>query len=211
MVAARAGNEIYVAIGLPTLDMIYTDFALCLITMLAAPRACGIGIANMRLSYVPVARNKIVEQAQGMRATHLLFLDHDMTFPAETLSRLLAWKRDIVCATYARRGSDSPSPPLGRRIGARRVEGLQEVDRVPTGCLLITMAVFDKLTRPYFRCLYDEATGSVTGDDFVFSDRSRAAGFKLYCDLDLSKEIGHVGQKTTFPAMNLAWSGEVDA
>jgi hypothetical protein len=55
------------------------------------------------------------------------------------------------------------------------------------------MQVFDKLSKPYFRFDTD-ANGDIIGEDYVFCDRARAAGFRIWCDSLLSREIGHIGQ-----------------
>jgi hypothetical protein len=57
------------------------------------------------------------------------------------------------------------------------------------------MTVFEALSKPYFRFLTDEASGEITGEDYVFCDRARAAGFRIWCDTRLSLEIGHIGQQ----------------
>ena len=67
--------------------------------------------------------------------------------------------------------------------------------RIPTGCLLIRMSVFDKLPRPYFRFESNEESGDIIGEDYIFCDRARAAGFRVWCDPALSHEIGHIGQQ----------------
>jgi hypothetical protein len=55
------------------------------------------------------------------------------------------------------------------------------------------MAVFDKLSKPYFRFETD-AHGAIVGEDYVFCDRAREAGFRIWCDAVISREIGHIGQ-----------------
>jgi hypothetical protein len=51
------------------------------------------------------------------------------------------------------------------------------------------------LHRPWFRHGLNAAGGDV-GEDIVFCRALRAAGHTIYCDHDLSKEIGHIGQHT---------------
>jgi hypothetical protein len=83
---------------------------------------------------------------------------------------------------------------------------LVEMQRIPTGCLLIKMSVFEKLTRPYFRFETD-SEGAIVGEDYVFCDRAREAGFHIWCDVTISRELGHLGQKihrlshASFPAV----------
>jgi hypothetical protein len=53
--------------------------------------------------------------------------------------------------------------------------------------------VFDKLAKPYFRFEVDDKE-QIVGEDYVFCDRAREAGFRIWCDAALSREIGHIGQ-----------------
>jgi len=40
-----------------------------------------------------------------------------------------------------------------------------------------------------------EAGGEIVGEDYVFCDRAREAGFRIWCDAALSLEIAHLGQQ----------------
>ena len=63
---------------------------------------------------------------------------------------------------------------------------------IPTGCLLIRMRVFDKIPKPWFSTRIEGE--KIQGEDYYFCDRAREAGFEIWCDGDLSREIGHIGQ-----------------
>jgi hypothetical protein len=198
----------HVAIGLPTLDFLYSDFALSLMVLLMHPRDYVVSLINVRMSYIPMARSRLVSHAQdGRGATHIFFLDHDMTFPPGALTRLLSHDKDIVCATYAHRHGEPI--PFGRRAAVRGGD-LQEMERIPTGCLLIRLGVFDRLRQPYFRCLYDENTGSIMSDDYVFSDTVRALGYRIWCDPELTQQVGHLAQRVIKPMLDVPWMGERD-
>lgn len=179
--------------GVPSMDMLHADFAMSLVFI---ANKCGVPyiICNSKSSNVAVQRNHIVDQAQKFGATHLLFLDSDMKLPHDTARRLLAHGKDIVGAIYVRRVP--PYDLLGQVEGeARSVEtGLVKFEKMPTGCLLIDMKVFEKLKVPYFRFGVDEEQGIILSEDYMFCDAARAAGFDLWCDIDLSKDIGHIGQ-----------------
>lgn len=183
----------FVALGIPSGDMLHTDFAMALAMLCQSPGA-PIFLLNARSSLVPLGRNQCVAAAQIMKATHLLFLDTDMVFPADTLARLLAHDKDIVGATYSQRMP--PFHPLCVNENgehAHLTRGLARMRLMPTGCLLIRLAVFDALDKPYFRLAVEAE--QLRGEDYHFCESARAAGFEIWCDGDLSKEIGHVGQK----------------
>ncbi len=183
-----------VAVCFPSGDMVHADFALALAGLCAAAPPIDTPIVNAKSSIVAEARNLCVEHARAHEAGHLLFLDSDLVFPRDALRRLLERDRDIVGATYSRR--TAPFTGLGTILmgGAIEDEGaLVEMSRVPTGCLLIKMTVFDALSRPFFKFGVSE-DHAIVGEDYDFCDRARAAGFRIWCDLKLSFELGHIGQ-----------------
>lgn len=184
-----------VAICFPSGDMVHADFALALAGLCAEDNGAATPIINAKSSIVAEARNRCVELAREHRADHLLFLDSDMVFPRTTLRRLLAHERDIVGATYPKRVA--PHPPLGAVLEGGRIEAggrRVEMRHLPTGCLLVRMSVFEALGAPAFRFSVDPGTGSIVGEDYDFCDRARTAGYAVWCDPELSLELGHIGQ-----------------
>jgi hypothetical protein len=133
-----------------------------------------------------------VGAAQLIKATHVLFLDSDMTFPLDVLKRLLAHGKDIVGAVYSRRRA--PFGPTGQPMeGAKESGGLLRMKNLPTGCVLITMRVFEKLPKPWFS---DRVEGEhILGEDFHFCEKATTAGFEIWQDTALSREVGHIGEK----------------
>lgn len=195
MAETKPARRLKVAICFPSSDMVHADFALALAGLCSAAHPIDTPIVNNKSSIVAIARNNGVERAQELGADFLLFLDSDMVFPRTTLHRLLLSRKDIVGATYAKRvppyamlGAAAHTPPVCE------ADGLVAMRHMPTGCLLIRMTVFEALARPYFRFGYDERTGAIAGEDYVFCDRAREAGFGVWCDAHLSQEIGHIGQ-----------------
>ncbi|GAA0545674.1 glycosyltransferase involved in cell wall biosynthesis [Rhizomicrobium palustre] len=185
-----------IAVAYPSGDMVHADFALALAGMCLSVHPLDVTIINTKSSIVAEARNMAVENAREAGADYLLFLDSDMIFPQTTLYQLLVHQRDIVGAVYTKRVA--PYDLLGTMLpdaAAPTPEGLVEMLRLPTGCLLIKMSVFDVLPRPWFRFLVDEENGGLLGEDYVFCDMARAAGYRLWADFSLSQQLGHIGQK----------------
>ncbi len=174
--------------------MVHAGFAMAFADLCLASRPLAVQLVSVRSSIVAVARNNAVDEARSFGAESLLFLDSDMTFPPTTLLRLLLHRRDIVGATYPKRVP--PFGVLGTRLAAQPEDagGLIDMSRIPTGCLLIRMAVFDRLAKPYFR-FGIEPDGALLGEDYAFCDAAREAGFRIWCDAALSHELGHIGQQ----------------
>lgn len=182
-----------IAIGIPSGDMVHADFAMSL-AMMCMNATAPVAVVNARSSLVPVGRNQCVEAAKTVKATHLLFLDSDLVFPPDTLAKLLAHGKDIVGAAYSKR--EPPFYPLTVTEENEHqyiTSGLRRVRLLPTGCLLIRLRVFDALAAPYFNL---KAEGEkLRGEDYYFCEKANAAGFALWCDGDLSMQLGHVGQQ----------------
>jgi glycosyltransferase involved in cell wall biosynthesis len=183
-----------VAIAVPSGDMVHADFAMAYAQLCLASAAFPLQLITVKSSIVAQARNNGVEHAREFGADYLLFLDSDMVFPPTVLLRLVLHRKDIVGATYTRRVA--PFDALGSKLAEQPAVlsgDLLEMHRIPTGCLLINMQVFNKLAKPYFRFDTDDK-GQIVGEDYVFCDRAREAGFRIWCDAFLSREIGHIGQ-----------------
>ena len=185
-----------IAIAYPSGDMVHADFALALAGLCLSMHPLETTVINTKSSIVAEARNMAVQRAREAEAQYLLFLDSDMIFPQSALHRLLLHQKDVVGAVYTKRVA--PYDLLGTVLPNTVPpgdDGLVEMLRLPTGCLLIKMSVFDVLPQPWFRFLVDEENGSLLGEDYAFCDMARMAGFKLWADFSLSQEIGHIGQQ----------------
>lgn len=187
----------HVAVCIPSGEMVHADFMLSVLHLVQNARVAGfrVSMVNAKFSVISEARNLCVEAALHAKAEWLIFLDSDMVFPPDTIKRLMSHEVPIVGATYPRK-----ILPL-TFIGARRDgatfsladKGMVEAARLPTGCMLIKTSVFEKLKAPFFRCGYSEEAGKVLSEDFWFSDRVRELGFPLWCDMELSRQIEHIG------------------
>jgi hypothetical protein len=147
--------------------------------------AVGIYIANLREQCVVLAKQA--------GASHILFLDSDMRFPADTLDRLLAAEKHIVAANYVCR--TMPEWWVARRAGlsisSLRKRGLESVDSVGCGVMLVTLSVFEALPQPWFSTPWDGQTH--IGEDLYFCRQARQAGLTVWIDHDLSQQVRHQG------------------
>ena len=162
-------------------------------------------LLNIRGFLIEEARNALTEQALEAEphATHLLWIDDDMAFPVHALKRLLEHDVPIVGGLCFNRRPPY-HPIVIRRFAdeeARDEEGeprygfcyhyppdtLFEVDRIGAGFLLVKREVFEKMDK---RDWWNKTGG--LSEDFSFSHRAKALGYKLLVDTGL--KIGHVGE-----------------
>lgn len=155
-----------------------------------------LGFMSAKSAIVADARNMGVNFANEIGAEFLLFIDSDIIFPRDALQRLLARDVDVVGATYSRRtpplhalGKIHPQQPADAPLG------LVLMERMPAGFLLMRTRVFEDLTRPFFRFRADESSGTNVSEDYDFCDRLGQAGHKIWCDRQLTRELGHIGQQ----------------
>jgi glycosyltransferase involved in cell wall biosynthesis len=177
--------------------MVHADFMFSVLHLVQNARAAGyrISMVNSKFSIITEARNLCVLAALDAKADWIVFLDSDMVFPPDTIKRLMAHGQPIVGGTYPRK--NWPLGFIGTRLDGAEFSladrGLVKAARLPTGCLLIRASVFSALKKPYFRCGYNETAGMVLGEDYWFSDRVRELDFPIWCDMDLAREIEHIG------------------
>lgn len=185
-------------IVIPSEDWVPADAASCWLIMQHYNLVHGIrhALVNTKCSRsVDVGRNNGVAAAQQVGATHLFFIDSDMMIPPDALARLLAHGKPIVGGTYTKRRLpyDLTHRELDGSPGRVKGEGLREISRLPTGCMLIDMKVIAAMKKPYFHALWN-TDGSQISEDNVFCDKAREAGFSVWLDESLSQELQHLGQ-----------------
>ena len=151
-----------------------------------------------RGTIIPQQRTELVKFALQADATHILWLDSDMRFPKETMSRLLAHHESVVGCNYStRRPPITPTaahPNNLHEFTTPETTGLVEVTRMGMGCMLVDMAVYKKMTAPWFALGYVPSVNDFVGEDVFFCQKATLSGFPVLVDHDLSKEIVHLGE-----------------
>jgi len=153
-------------------------------------------------SVIAELRNSLVQRALDTpETTHVSFIDDDQMFPADTIPRLIAHDLPIVGANIVRKESNPRTnsrelAPEGFDQKLANVcwtlphsTGVQEVDYVGTGLILIKREVFEAMGKPWY--FYD-LKGEV-GEDVSFCHKARELGYSTHIDHDLSKEVKHCG------------------
>ncbi len=153
------------------------------------------------------SRNMMIEQAIEHECTHIFFLDDDCCPKPDIIEQLLKHDKDIVSGLYLKR--NYPFSPLmfdkEYSNGANRHmfltngrKGLVEGTNAGLGAVLIKMEVFKALEKPWIRL--GQIDKDHWCDDIEFFNRARAAGFKLFIDLDVP--VGHFLTGVIWPDMN---------
>jgi hypothetical protein len=208
---AVTNQQLKLAIGLPMLHpFIHYKFVN---SYLGLQRPQGSTAISLVGSLTSLARNSIVDIAIERGFTHLLFLDTDMTFPADTIKKLISHDKDIVSGLYFERYAPY-RPMLRKRLddGYSLVDytkgGLVECDALGAGCLLVKIDVFKKIGKPYFeyRLTKKGIKETFLSEDIVFCERAREEGFKIFCDTTI--RCGHLISDYEITEAN--WDGSTE-
>lgn len=208
-------KEVRLVICIPSRDEWYAEFGMNLLFMTNYLAAHGeidgkkmhYMVHNKRGSILAQMRQHQVELALQNKATHLLFIDSDQTFPRDLVHRLLAHKKQVISVNIATKVI--PATTTARLPGPTNEgipvitndssKGLLQVWRVGTGIMLIDLNIFKReglKQGPWFDQRWSEEVGAYVGEDWGFCEKLEAAGVKIWIDQDLSKEIGHIGSLT---------------
>lgn len=156
-------------------------------------------------SILSEVRQETAKAAVEAGAEWLLFVDSDMRFPKNTLEHLLAHDVDVVAANCSKR--KRPIGPTARVRNAwmsgngqsealwpdENKHGLEEVETVGFGLILIRASVFRRIGWPWFSQPWVEEHDKWVGEDVYFCGRLHEAGISLYVDHDLSWHVKHIG------------------
>ncbi len=194
-----------IAVAIPSTEMWEAQFGLSLTIMaayfgmnrLTQTKSQYLHVINSRGSMLPQLRENLVSSAMRTKSSHILFLDSDMTFPKDTMHRLIEHDKDFVAANCAVK--KIPSYPTALGLDNMPIytdpdsTGLVKVRKVGLAVALVKTTVFNKIPQPWFLMDWDKSTRHYIGEDVYFCRKARKLGISLHVDQDLSKEIGHVG------------------
>ncbi len=150
------------------------------------------------------ARNTMIEEALKRDFTHIIFIDDDMVFNEDAVTKLLCREVDI-CSGYA---IQRITPFLVCQFLANDETktthtyeaidiGFRQVDAVGSFFLLCNLEAIKKIQAPWFKFGatlngYGMANNEEgIGEDVYFGLKAKMAGLDVYVDTDL--EIGHIG------------------
>ena len=181
---------------------------------------------------VATQRNAIVQHFLATRFTingsetgftHLFMVDADMTYPRESLQRLVELDKDIASGFACMREpipdeNIENTPVFRHTCGSPRgdndftfnyhrqfpAEDVAPFGVVSTGGVLIKRRVLEHMNAPWFDIVMwtkgaDGKTRRV-GEDVYFYSKARALGYEIWCDTSLV--YGHVMMAKTIPMID---------
>jgi hypothetical protein len=199
-VLTASGRKHYrVAICIPCQDTVSAGFAFDLAKLTGAlPLDITWTLFQCKGTILPQQRATLVGLATRWTATHVLWLDADMRFPPDTLTRLLAHEQPIVAANYITRRAPYRPVAEHREQGVLftppEATGLVEVTYSGMGVMLVDTDVFRTVPTPWFSLGWSPKSESYAGEDVYFCRKATEHGFPVLIDQDLSQHVKHVGE-----------------
>ncbi len=190
------------SVCVPCRDMMHSAFSFDLCKLLEYNALVGIETTiHFHVGTLIVnQREQLVQMAIDAGSTHILWLDSDMMFPADSAHQLLKHKKPVVAANYVTRqyphrtvaytGCNDWTSNL---INSHNQADLVPVAAVGMGCMLTEVAVFKTLNKPYFKTSWNDQLHDHVGEDFNLCYELSAHGYEILIDNTLSLKIQHLG------------------
>jgi hypothetical protein len=200
-------RPIKLAVLVPCRESVYSLFSSCLVEMVKTCTMAGIDthVIYDASTILLNQRENLANQAVFMKAEYMLWLDSDMLFPSTTAMRMIAHNKSVVAANYMKRSVPLNSVAYEQRgdwdnwLPLMSEEGLVTVEGVGMGCMMIKTDILKEIEKPWFAFEYKDE--SWHGEDFYFQEKLRAAGHEILIDMNLSRQIRHVGQWAFGPSL----------
>lgn len=166
-------------------------------------------------------RNRLVDAFLRSDCTHMLCIDSDLGWPAESVLSLLSKKLDFVGGCYPARGAKSfifiPTLNDDNSLLVDDTKTLINMKYIPAGFILLSRNLLQTMTETYQELKFTPKDlsqcagyalfntelfeGEFWGEDFTFCRRAREAGFQIWVDpmieFDHAGNIGMLAQVLT--------------
>ena len=134
--------------------------------------------------FLDLARNELVNKFLASDADDLLFVDADVGWDANTVTRILSYDEEVVGGLVPKRDANNVDVFHQNAItGVMSPKGLVQCKEIPTAFLRIKRSAFDKIEKPYFKIGNSEKD---FGEDIYFCRKWIASGNFMWIDMDIS-------------------------
>jgi len=195
-----------IVVAMPSGGFPAVGFVRSLVDMVAYSWKHGLRIVRMATTernWIHWARNMLagklrthVDSEDGQKFTHILWLDDDHTFDADTAIRLAVnGDKDMITPLVYRRSdpilpcvfvyANDPNRPYQHHPMVDVPESVMEIDAMGFAFVLMRLEVLDKIPEPHFLINPNK------GEDICFCMRAREFGVKMYVDGRV--KIRHIG------------------
>jgi hypothetical protein len=205
-----------VVLATPTVTRPFDEFLDAVEAAVPALDAAGIEhqmVFEIGSAYISWARANMLQKVEETDADAVVFLDHDLSFPPETLVELIQHPGEVVAGTY-RYKKDEEEYMGSWAVGddsrpSVREDGTIVAHAVPAGFLKITRKAVDRVREAYPELIFGPKKEYVDlfnhgaheglwwGEDFAFSRRWRDLGGEIHLIPDLN--ITHHLSGASFP------------
>jgi len=196
------------AILIPCKEYVYSLFTSSLVELVKTTTMAGIDVHVIydQSTILLAQRERLANQALKMKSDYCLWLDSDMMFPSTTAMRLMAHNVPIVCGNYMKRSIPLQTVAYTERgnwqewVPLESQEELEEVEGIGMGCVMMKTEIMKNIEPPFFEFEYRD--NEWHGEDFYFQKKLQNAGYKVLVDMNLSRQIRHVGQWAFGPSIH---------
>lgn len=158
-------------------------------------------ISRMQASLLPQARQECLDEALADECTHQLWIDDDIEPPADAALRMLHHMKmrpeiDIIASNYCRKQDSlkyTAEDLDGNMVESYGKIGLQEVDKVGMGLMMVRLHNLRGIAAPHFEIPWIPKYRKYMGEDRYFTQKLRAQGLRIFVDHGISNWTQHWG------------------
>ena len=159
-------------------------------------RLAQVNLSITGQAHPSTTRNAHIVHALADGYTHFLSLDDDQTFPPDLVEKMLASQKPVLTGNYRKKRMDLVEHVCagmdGKTLDSTHRTGLERCKAMGNGMALIELDAIRHIRPPYYAALWQNDRYMI--EDEVFSLLLGQNGVEIWCDHDLSREIGHVGE-----------------
>lgn len=192
-----------IVVGIPCMGSIHAETVGSLLQLQISYKDIDFRPLIIANSLVYDARNQIINYALKEDADYLLFIDSDIIFPYDALSKLLNQNKAMITGIYWSRSENVQKPIIYSRIKPRhifrripkidhvtgQIQGCTEIKACGMGFCLIRKDLIQKITKK-FVSPFEPFKGM--GEDISFCYRVGKIREKIYA---MECGLSHIGKK----------------